>query len=161
MSEKFKEALRQRMKMLQAAERKVAKVGIVGHQHYADKNQTPVAYVAAIHEYGSPSNHIPARPFFRPAFAANKKTWAKIGKQLLSNGATVEEMLELVGSRAAGDVKDTLSQVETPKLKEATIKAKERKYRSKPQKADARPDKPLFDSGLLADSISHIVLDKE
>lgn len=158
MSSKFRQAIEDRIKMLQEAKRKVAKVGIVGHQHYDDKNQTPVAYVAAIHEYGSPSQNIPARPFFRPTIAAQKKAWAKVGRQLLKNGASVEDMLDLVGARAAGDVRETLSQIKSPPLKEATIRAKERKYKSK---SEHRPEKPLFASGLLTKSISHVVVDKD
>lgn len=158
MSAKFRQAIENRIKMLQDAKRKVAKVGIVGHQHYDDKNQTSVAYVAAIHEYGAPSRNIPARPFFRPTIAAHKKAWAKIGKQLLQNSASIEDTLDLVGLRAAGDVKETLSKVDSPPLREATIKAKERKYKSK---SNQRPEKPLFDSGLLMASIDHVVIDKE
>ena len=94
MSAKFKAALEARIKAVKDANKKVVKVGIVGHQRYDD--DTPVAYIAAIHEYGSPNNNIPPRPFFRPTVAVQKKTWARIGKQILQNGGTVEDMLDSV-----------------------------------------------------------------
>lgn len=164
MSQKFKQALQQRMKRLQEAKGKVAKVGIVGHQHYADKNQTPVAYVAAIHEYGSPSNHIPARPFMRPTVAAQKKNWANIGKQLLQNGASVEDMLELVGKRAAGDVFETISNIHSPPLARSTKMARNRKAHKQAAKYGKKPNavsiKPLEDTKLLISSIGYKVVDK-
>ena len=36
---------------------------------------TPVALVAAVHEFGAPAKNIPARPFFRAAIAQNKDKW--------------------------------------------------------------------------------------
>lgn len=101
---------------------------------------------------------IKPRPFFRPAFSNNRKKWRKEISNLLKQGHSVEEALELVGSVAAGDVFKALSQVETPKLAESTIKAKERRYKSK---SAHRPDKPLFASGLLSESISYVIEDKE
>lgn len=125
MSEKFKAALEARIKAVKDANKKVVKVGIVGHQRYDD--ETPVAYVAAIHEFGSPSNNIPPRPFFRPTVAAQKKNWAGIGKQILQNGGTVEDMLDSVGSSAAGDIFETISNIDSPPLALSTKKARNRK----------------------------------
>ncbi|MCT8721017.1 hypothetical protein [Glaesserella parasuis] len=50
-ADKFRKALQAKIDNLSAAKNKVAKVGIVEHQHYDDN--TPVAYVASIHEYGA------------------------------------------------------------------------------------------------------------
>lgn len=125
MSEKFKAALEARIKAVKDANKKVVKVGIVGHQRYDD--ETPVAYVAAIHEFGSPSNNIPPRPFFRPTVAAQKKNWAGIGKQILQNGGTIEDMLDSVGSSAAGDIFETISNIDSPPLALSTKKARNRK----------------------------------
>lgn len=163
MSAKFKAALEARIKAVKDANKKVVKVGIVEHQHYDDG--TPVAYVAAIHEYGSPSNNIPPRPFFRSTVAVQKKTWAGIGKQVLQNGGTVEDMLDLVGSRAAGDVFETISNIDSPPLALSTKKARNRKAHQQAAKYGKKPNvvsiKPLVDTKLLIHSISHIVVDKE
>ena len=125
----------------------------------------PVAYIASIHEYGSPSNNIPPRPFFRPTVATQKKTWAGIGKQVLQNGGTVEDMLDLVGSRAAGDVFETISNIDSPPLALSTKKARNRKAHQQAAKYGKKPNavsiKPLVDTKLLIHSISHIVVDKE
>lgn len=142
------------------------KVGIVEHQHYDDG--TPVAYVAAIHEYGSPSNNIPPRPFFRPTVVAQKKNWAGIGKQILQNGGTVEDMLDSVGSSAAGDIFETISNIDSPPLALSTKKARNRKahqqtdeHKKNKKKPKAISIKPLEDTKFLIHSISHIVVDKE
>lgn len=50
-ADKFRKALQDKIEKLSAANNKVAKVGIVEHQHYDDN--TPVAYIAAIHEHGA------------------------------------------------------------------------------------------------------------
>lgn len=165
MSAKFRKAIEDRIKMLQANKQKVAKVGIVGYQHYDDKNQTPVAYIAAIHEYGAPSRNIPPRPFFRPTFSAQKKNWVKTGAELLRNGASVEDMLDLVSARAAGDVKETLSNILSPPLAVSTKIARNRKAHQRSAKYGKTPNavsiKPLVDTGLLFDSIDHVVVEKE
>lgn len=163
MSAKFKAALEARIKAVKDANKKVVKVGIVGYQHYDDG--TPVAYVAAIHEYGSPSTNIPPRPFFRPTVAAQKKTWAGISQQILKNGGTVEDMLDSVGSRAAGDIFETISNIDAPPLAISTKKARNRKAHKQTEKYGKKPNavsiKPLVDTKLLIDSIGYVVVDKE
>lgn len=199
-ADKFRKALQAKIDNLSAAKNKVAKVGIIEHQHYDDN--TPVAYIASIHEYGArftvperkatiyrkiakngdwTSKHgsefvkkensnfatevtipahivnIPARPFMRPTISEKKGEWAKRGKQVLRNGGSVEDMLNLVGGKAASDIVETISKIETPSLQKSTIKARERKYKSKSSES---PTKPLVDSKLLKSSISHVVTDK-
>lgn len=154
-ADKFRKALQAKIDNLSAAKNKVAKVGIIEHQHYDDN--TPVAYIASIHEYGSPSNNIPPRPFMRPTISEKKSEWAKIGKQILQNGGGVDSMLEMVGLRASADIVESISKIDSPPLQEATIKARNRKYKSKSPKSST---KPLVDTKRLISSISHIVTDK-
>lgn len=199
-ADKFRKALQAKIDNLSAAKNKVAKVGIIEHQHYDDN--TPVAYIASIHEYGArftvperkatiyrkiatngdwTSKHgsefvkkensnfatevtipahivnIPARPFMRPTISEKKGEWAKIGKQFLKNGGSVEGMLNLIGKQAAGDIVETISKIETPPLKKSTIKARNGSYESKSSESST---KPLVDTKRLISSISHIVTDK-
>lgn len=156
MTEKFKQALRQRIENIKAAKSKVARIGVIGNQQYDDG--TPVAFVASVHEYGAPSKNIPPRPFFRPTIANKKSEWRAAATQLLASGATIEDALEILGSKAAADVSETLSQITEPPLQETTIKARNRKYKSKSSKVST---KPLYDTGLMAASISHDVVDRE
>ena len=156
---KLKEALKQRIQNIQEVKSKKVRVGIVGHQHYDDENKTPVAYVAAIHEYGSPSNNIPPRPFFRPTIAEKKGEWVELVCQSLKHGASLENALDSVGLRASADVFETLSNVASPPLALSTKLARNRKAYKNGGKPKAISIKPLYDTGLLQASISFEVVD--
>ncbi|OOF43038.1 hypothetical protein BKK51_12205 [Rodentibacter trehalosifermentans] len=69
---KFAKELKKRLADFREGQGKAARVGVIAQQHYND--ETPVAYVAAIHEYGSESNNIKPRPFFRPTISENRKS---------------------------------------------------------------------------------------
>lgn len=155
--DKFRQALRKQIQAIKGSENKVARVGVVENQHYPDTN-IPVAYVAAIQEYGSPSQNIPPRPFFRPTIANQQGNWAKIAKYLFQQGKTSEQVLEAVGLRAAADIQETISEITAPPLSLATKKARNRKAMK--SKAKAVSIKPLVDSGLLIASINSVVADR-
>lgn len=156
--DKFKKALQERIEQARIAKSKVVKVGVVEHQHYDD--DTPVAYVAAIQEYGTA--HIPPRPFFRPTIAEKKKEWAKDVVNGISAGAAALDVLELVGMKAASDVKEKIGEITSPPLALSTLKARNRKaHNQSKSKPKAISIKPLIDTGLMQDSISSIVEDKE
>ncbi|MGV7078487.1 hypothetical protein ACWA5Z_06735 [Testudinibacter sp. P80/BLE/0925] len=156
MAGKFKQALKKRLKEFKEAEKKVARVGVLNQQHYDDN--TPVAYVAAIHEYGSTEKHIPPRPFFRPTISDKKTEWGGIAKNLLKSKGEISDALELMGMRAAADVVETIGNIKEPPLQESTVKARKRRYKSK---STQDPEKPLVDTKLLISSISHDVVNKE
>lgn len=164
---KFIDAIKKRIASFKAVKGKVARVGIIEHQHYDDG--TPVAFVANIHEYGSPSNKIPARPFFRPTIAEKRDNWSKKVQRLLKQGKSPEEALELVGMQAAGDVFETLSELMSPPLAVSTKIARNRRAH-KPRKGKngrlitpkpkAISIKPLIDTKRLSTSISSDVVEK-
>jgi phage gpG-like protein len=137
-----------------------ARVGIVEAQNYPDG--TPVAYVAAIHEYGSPKNNIPMRPFFRPTIKKNQTNWTAIltkGAKAVFNGKeSIGSVLDKVASLAAGQIRQAISEIKSPPLKAATIANKLRKY--KDQSTVGNLNKPLVDSGVLLNSITHVVIEK-
>ena len=126
------------------------RIGVQEGQQYEDG--TPVAYVAAIHEYGAPEVGIPPRPFLRTTVAEKRKEWTgqmRDGVAAVMHGAaSVEQSLEMIGMGAAGDVKKTISTVSSPPLKQATIA----------RKGHA---KPLVETGLLLQSITSKVANKE
>lgn len=104
------------------------KVGIVESLKYEDG--TPVAYVAAIQEFGVPARSIPPRPVFRPTIAEKKESWKilmdkaakKIGK-----GLTAAEAMELVGLQAAADIRKSYSQLNSPPLSLVTLRLRKLK----------------------------------
>lgn len=119
------------------------KVGWIESASYPDG--TPVAYVATIHEFGAPSQGIPARPFMRPAVEENGPEWVRqLGegaKAAANGGIAPRDVLEMVVLRAAGDVAKKIQQVNSPALKPATVKRK-------------GSSKPLVDTGQMIQSIT-------
>jgi len=130
---------------------KKAKVGIMGGT-YGDG--TPVAYVAAIQEFGSPKNNIPPRSFMRSTISEQHKKWIKtFGKAMERMSA--EQALELVGAQAAGDVQEMITSIQTPPLSPTTIHARQRKMAD--GKTVGNLTKPLVETALLLASIKSVV----
>ena len=117
------------------------KTGWFETAHYPDG--TPVAYVATIHEFGTP--RIPARPFMRPAVACHGGDWmealASGTRASLNGGPAPEQVLELVTLQAAGNVAEEIQAVTAPPLSPVTIKRK-------------GFDKPLVDTGQMLQSVT-------
>jgi phage gpG-like protein len=134
------------------------KVGWFETSHYANKKRTPVAYVAAIHEYGYPKGKIKPRPFMRPTIKREQNKWKLISTDLatkLTKGEiNAHELMETLGLIAAGDVRETITQLQTPKLADSTVLARTRRYKN--QKVSAS-SKPLVDTGLLLHSLTNTV----
>jgi len=132
-------------------------VGFFPEAHYPDG--TPVAYVAAIHEFGYPEGNIPARSFMRPTAANRKSKW---GRQVAGaiHGALLGKVklasaYDAIGGAAAGDVSRTISNITSPPLKAATLAARQSR-----KKTPGVSSKPLVDTGLLIQSVSHKVESK-
>lgn len=134
-----------------------AKVGWFSSAHYPDG--TPVAYVALIQELGAPAVHIPPRPFIRPTIKAQRDVWAKLlrdgAKAVIKGKFTAYQVLEGVGMQSAGDIRKTITQVESPPLKESTIKARARLLASK--EITASLEKPLIATRLMMNSTTNVV----
>lgn len=144
-------------KVVETLSKKKVEVGIFNTSHYPDG--TPVAYVAAIQEWGYPQGNIQARSFFRTTIEEQKPNW---GRQVA--GATqgaiegkvdINNALEGIGGLASGDIGRKVTQIFSPALKESTLR--NRRYKNKSGHAS---DKPLVDSGLMLQSITHKVSKK-
>jgi hypothetical protein len=140
---------------------KVGKVGFFPSAAYEDG--TPVAYVAAIQEFGYPEGHIPPRPFMRPTMEAQQGEWKGVARQgakaVLAGNATGDDVLEAIGLKAAGDIRKTISTISGPSLAESTILG--RLYRLAGNKGRGSVTlsltKPLVASGILLGSVTHAV----
>lgn len=141
--------------------KKDAKVGWFEGAKYPDG--TPVAYVALIQESGAPARNIPPRPFIRPTIDAQRAVWAKMlreGAQAVIKGKfTANQVLDGVGIQAAGDIRKTITQVMSPPLAPATVKARARRLSNK--EITPSLSKPLIDTGLMMDSTTNAVGPKE
>lgn len=140
---------------------KVGKVGWFPSAKYEDG--TPVAYVAAIQEFGSPANNIPPRSFMRTTIAEKEQGWAQIAeneaKKIVNGKQTTENAVTILVLKAAGDVRKKISTIYTPKLKESTIEARKRKRADK--KTTGSLTKPLVDTGYLLGTLDTSVENKK
>jgi hypothetical protein len=131
------------------------KVGWFESSHYP--NGVPVAYVAAIQEFGYPAGGIPPRLGMRATAKEKTGEWREVArrgaKAALKGGTSAYAAMELLGLKAAGDVRKHISQVTSPPLKAATIQARLRKRSNKSKVGNLT--KPLVDSGELIDSLTN------
>src|SRR5438128_1905152 len=96
------------------------------------------AMLGLIHNYGAPSQGIPARPFMRQAFENRRgeliALQAKIAQLLIAGKLSEEKAMGLLGAWAVGAIKATITREGNfAPLKAATIKRK-------------GSDKPLIDT---------------
>ncbi len=148
-------------KALQEISGKVGKVGWFESSKYQDG--TPVAYIAAIHEHGVPEKNIPMRATMRPTLQAQRTQWAKlmqVGFTGVFRGTeTSTSVMEKVSAKAAADIRKTISQLRTPSLKVKTVKAR-LSGKKQGRVVSLTIAKPLVDSGVLLNTLTHIVEDK-
>lgn len=104
------------------------KVGVIDAVKYEDG--TPVAYVAAVQEFGVPRRSIPPRPVFRPTIAEKSDVWRAKMDQLarkLEQGTSTTEAMELIGMLAAGDIRKKYSSITSPPLSLVTLRLRKLK----------------------------------
>lgn len=116
-----------------------------------EENGTPVAYVATIHEFGSPAQGIPPRPMLEPTMQNNKDAYIKFlrlaTKQVQNGDMSGQDAMDTLGELVRGDIQKTITEIKTPALKPETIKRK-------------GFDKPLIDSSTMINAVTHEVVKK-
>ena len=128
-------------------------VGFFESAKYPDG--TPVAYVAAIQEFGYPAGNIPSRPFFRNAISKNDG-WKQLATKAIS--AVVEGRMELnqalnqMGLKMAADVKDSITDGSYEALKQSTLDARQSRKRTQ-----GVASKPLIDTAQMLQSVTYAV----
>lgn len=106
---------------------------------------TPVAMVAAIQDFGAPSQGIPPRPFFRNTIAAHKSEWpGEMAQVLKAQDFDAEKTLSHMGARVTGEIQDSIENGAYAPLKPATIARK-------------GFDKPLIDTARMQRSVTYKV----
>jgi hypothetical protein len=113
-----------------------------------EKDGTPVAMIAAVHEFGAPSKHIPERSFLRSSIAENMPKYMRLNRaslvRIIHGKATPGLALGLLGEMAAGDAKKLIRNGNFVPLSPATIRAK-------------GSDKPLIDTGTMLQTLTYKV----
>jgi hypothetical protein len=152
----------------------VLEVGFPEGATYPDG--TPVAYVAAIQEFGAPAKRIPARPFFRPMIKKNSDDWGpQLAKALKAFNYNAEIALEFMGQQIEGELQDSIIGVMAPALSPVTLML--RKMRAEDpnltvtgktvgiaaqrvrdgESTGGVSDKPLEDTKTMLLSVNHVV----
>ncbi|MFA6910737.1 MAG: hypothetical protein WCQ59_06375 [Candidatus Cloacimonadaceae bacterium] len=107
-----------------------------------------VAVLGVIHEYGSPANGIPARPFMKQTWLTyrdqTRKLTQSLLKQVTSGKVTVHMGLSRLGIWYEGKMKTTVRRGQFVPNAAETIRQK-------------GSSKPLIDTGLMRASITHKV----
>lgn len=121
------------------------------------------AALAYIHNFGSPPQNIPPRPFMDPGILNVRDQitaqMQKAGEAALDGNAdTVRNNFEAVGLIAATSVKLKIREGPFQSLKPATIRARQRRAKMSLSVSEIRP---LIDSGQLLNAISYVVREKQ
>ncbi len=126
------------------------KVGFMSGAKYPDG--TPVAMVAAIHNYGAPSQGIPARPFFSNMVAEKSPDWGpNIGNLLKRTNFNARQSLALMGEKISGDLRESIIHGHWAPLSDATRKTS----------AKGGFKAALIDTGHMLNSVTYQVDDGE
>lgn len=138
----------------------VGKVGWFSSSIYP--SGVPVAYVAAIHEFGAPSKNIPPRMGLRGMIVNERPAWSKtiemVAKLILNGSMTMSgaDLLDLIGAQAEASIRKQIASVWSPPLKLATLQARARRSASGAPRTKTG-GKPLNDTGYLMASVTHLV----
>lgn len=142
----------------------------------ADQGPMTNATLGYIHEYGSPANNIPARPFLIPGVKdAREDTEKRLKKAaqmaLDGNLGGVDAQLSMAGQEARDSVKAKINSGDFIPLADATLRARARRGRKgaaaelASRRAGNSPGtdlaKPLIDTGQLRNSITYVVRGKK
>jgi hypothetical protein len=115
----------------------------------SDEDGTPLVQIAAVHEFGSSDGHTPERSFLRSTVDVQGEAYAVALVAVLdaarkapigAGNAVIRRGLGRLGAKAVGDVKRTITDLDTPPNAPSTV---ERKGSSN----------PLIDTGRLRQSI--------
>jgi hypothetical protein len=145
---------------LKDLDKKSLKVGWFKAAKYEDGTQ--VAAVALIQELGDAKKHIPPRPFIQPTIIREKKNWQLILQQelkrVLKKEITINNALDVLGLKAAGNIRATIRNVWSPPLAQRTIDERLRRYKKKEITENLK--KPLIDTKLMINSVNHEISDE-
>lgn len=120
------------------------------------KDRVNNATLAYVHNYGSPVNNIPARPFMEPGVNDARDTNLKLleaGGKAILDGGTATAQLEAVGIVTQVAIKKRITSNTPPPLAPRTLAA--RKARG------VTRTNTLVDTGALLNSISYVVAKKK
>lgn len=118
----------------------------------------PVAGVAHVQEFGSPSKGIPPRLGMRATATEKREEWKhtveNLSRAAVQGKIDPDKVAEGIALAAEGHVRETITKVTSPALKQATIDARKRKLANGGKGAQASIGKPLVDTGILLNTLT-------
>lgn len=157
-----------------AGSAKSVKVGFMEGATYPDG--TPVAYVAAIQNYGAPARSIPPRPFFSNMVKSKSPKWGeKLGNLLVQTDYDGRKSLELMGEGISGQLRESITATNEPPLSPVTLMLKKMKSEDQSLQVSGKvvgeaaakvaagedysgqSTKPLVDTGHMQNSVQYEV----
>ena len=155
------EALRQAIAGLDGAQ---GRVGWFESAKY--EGGQPVAGIAAVHEFGSPARGILPRLGMRATAAEKREEWKhtveQISRAVAQGKIEPGRVMEALTMAAEGHVRETITKVTEPALKQATIDARKRRLADKGKSVTGKKggagiagvSKPLVDTGILLNTLT-------
>ena len=138
-----------------AGQMKRAKLEVGFFESATYPDGTPVAYVAAIQEFGNPAGNNPSRPFFRNAISQHdgwKDLASKAMNAVVEGRMGLDQALNQMGLKMAADVKDSITDGSYEALKQSTLDARQSRKRT-----EGVASKPLIDTGQMLQSVTYAV----
>lgn len=154
-------------------------VGFLENSTYVDGTSLPM--VAAIQEFGAPSQGIPPRPFMRATFNEHSKEWGPLfAERLRAHDYDVAAALRDMGESIASQIQETIFALQSPPLSPVTLMLRSMKAKDpglvvtgatvgeaaarvaagkQPTGLGAMGSKPLVASGHLSNSVGWAVED--
>jgi hypothetical protein len=124
------------------------KVGFLEGAKYPDG--TPVAMVAAIHNFGAPSRGIPPRPFFTNMITQHSAEWPDdiksqlfnvVGRNYHIQRSDIVTVMNRMGALIKGQIQQSIRDTNAPPLAPATVRRK-------------GFDKPLIETSHMINSVA-------
>jgi hypothetical protein len=111
-----------------------------------------IAMIGAVHEFGSPTQGIPARPWLRPGVKSGTPDYVRLNRRnllrIIDGSMSIDIAFKQLGAMAVGKVQNYLrDSSHFQALKQSTIDAK-------------GSSKPLIDTGQMMQSVTYEVVDK-
>jgi len=120
-------------------------VGFLAGSTYPDGTSVPL--VAAVQEFGSPTNNIPARPYFRGMVNKRSGEWpGQMANLLKITNNDVDRTMKLMGELIVGELKESINEFNGVPLAPATIARK-------------GSEKQLIDTAHMLNSVDYMVED--
>lgn len=118
----------------------------------------PVAGVAQVQEFGSPARGIPPRLGMRTTATEKRDDWKhtveNLSRAAVQGKIEPDKVAEGIAMAAEGHIRETITKVTSPPLKQSTVDARKRRLANGGKGAQASIAKPLVDTAILLNTLS-------